>query len=339
MAELSQLTEHFVSVGKSLVDADIYCVLSACLFFISDILSLTYQDRYVSGYQGVKTLDPTHIQSNWTLRSELRGLEMTTGIFSAAAWFLLAIPILKLAWIQSASYNHRKYIGIHIALATLALGGSMSEMISRILLLGSKSVLEWMAQDFNLSNWGLLESGKDDNAGFRTLEMIYLAIGGMMVWINGTELLFIAGIMVLIYISTRSSDANLFEKKWTQLGLGMALLSLLQFFGLILRLEHGKVYGKFSMVVSYLYSLILYPFWLLWLGKQLRGAEDRLAVWEAKKNDFTHTHLNLSPHHSDRELIRSHIETECEEKVQLESLHAATDGYTTSFSEPQGDII
>jgi len=251
------------------------CILAAVLFLTADILGVVfYFARHNQGhfdYQTFKNLDPEYLQTNWEWKINYRPLELAFGIINALAWFFFAIPILKVAWVQSAAYKHRKQVGIHIAVAALALGGSISELLSRLIYIGSSAALEWMANDFNLDNW--TGETSNDGTGWRTLEMIAIASGGMLLWIDAIEFLFLFGIMTFLFLSVRKSEVKLFSMRWAWLGALIAVLSILDFAVAILRFQNWNTFGKFEFFLSVVNRFLLFPAWLLWLARQLSKAE------------------------------------------------------------------
>ena len=58
---------------------------------------------------------------------------------------------------------------------------------------------EWLAKDFNLSDWG--SEGESSGDGWRVLEMIHIVTRGMLLWIDSFEALTIFGIVIIIWYS------------------------------------------------------------------------------------------------------------------------------------------
>ena len=58
---------------------------------------------------------------------------------------------------------------------------------------------EWLAKDFNLSDWG--SEGESSGDGWRVLEMIHIVTRGMLLWIDSFESLAIFGIVIIIWYS------------------------------------------------------------------------------------------------------------------------------------------
>lgn len=264
---------------------DATCVLAAVLFLAADVLGAIYaqarKNQSHFDYEAFKNLEVDYIQTAWAWKADHRPLELWHGIVNSLAWFAFCVPIIKVAWVQSASFQHKKQIGIHIGVAVLALGGSTSELLARLLDLGSTSVMEWMAQNFNLDNWNGEDS--NDGIGWRTLEMISIASRGMMLWIDTIEFLFLFGIMSLLYVSVRRSSKNLFSRNWARLGCLIAILSFLDFVSGILRFRKWRTFSRVEFAFRLINHLVCYPIWLLWLARQLSRAEEEVATQEQEK--------------------------------------------------------
>ena len=159
---------------------DISSLTAALLFVIGNIIDYVYKskfrDRSHFNYTDFTSLDPTFIEEEWQFLSEHRSLELAAGTLNAIAWFALLIPVLQVAWIQSCSGTRQ--IGVHVTVAALALGGSLSEFIARLLIIGTSSAGEWLARDFNLDNW--ISESSNDKIGWRTLQVVHLVVRGMV---------------------------------------------------------------------------------------------------------------------------------------------------------------
>ena len=189
--------------------------------------------------------------------------------------FTTLCTVIKVAWIQS-NYGTRM-MGLHITIVVLALGGSFSELLSRLLSLGSNNALSWMASSFNLNDWDVVTNSTDgdlnDMIGWRTLQMIGIATSGLLLWIDAVEYLFLSGILILFAFSIQT-DNQLFGKRWAKFGLIMAALGIIEFAVAILRFENWGVFSTAGALINILNQLILFPVWLVWLGRQLPKAEE-----------------------------------------------------------------
>ena len=182
-------------------------------------------------------------------------------------------------------------MGLHITVVVLALGGSFAELASRLLALGGNNALTWMASSFNLDDWDVMTNNSttsfssnggnlDDMIGWRVLEMIGIAMTGLILWIDAVEYLFLSGILIILAFSVRT-DNQLFTRKWAKLGVVLAVLGILDFALAILRFESWGVFSTIGGLINILNQLILFPVWLIWLGRQLPKAE---ATRSAEKN-------------------------------------------------------
>lgn len=177
-------------------------------------------------------------------------------------------------------------MGLHISIVVLALGGSFSELLSRLLALGSFNALGWMAGSFNLDDWNVTSTA-NDAIGWRTLQMIDIAVNGLLLWIDAVEYLFLSGILILLLVSIRTTEGyKLFGMRWAYFGVFMALLGVIEFACAILRFENWITFSSIGFIINVLNQIILFPVWLIWLGRQLPKAEamslSRAAVEENK---------------------------------------------------------
>jgi len=147
------------------------------------------------GMEYLKDLDPTYIEGQWSDRLAWRHYLMVASLFGTMAWFWLAVPIVQTAWVLSR--GGKRSVGPHLVLAGLAIGGSIVELVARLLELGVTNASMWMAMDFNMDNW--LNTG--DGLGWRVLEMIHIATRGMLLWVDAFEALALFGIVVILFAS------------------------------------------------------------------------------------------------------------------------------------------
>mmetsp|Transcript_22054 Transcript_22054/g.33201 ORF Transcript_22054/g.33201 Transcript_22054/m.33201 type:complete len:384 (-) Transcript_22054:62-1213(-) len=144
-----------------------------------------------------KDLDPIYIQSRWIQREDSRALMMSAALFGTLAWFFLMVPIVQSAWILSR--GGRRLVGPHLLMASLGVVGGIIELLTRLIAVGMNNAQEWLAKDFNLSDWG--SEGESSGDGWRVLEMIHIVTRGMLLWIDSFEALAIFGIVVIIWYS------------------------------------------------------------------------------------------------------------------------------------------
>jgi hypothetical protein len=156
---------------------DCTCIAVALLFCGSNLARVIERTRmWKSGafhYDDYKELDPTYMEELWQERDKDNWLHMAIGFLYAVAWLMLCVPVMQFAWIQSQ--HGKRQLGLHSLLVALALGGSLSEMIARLMLVGLNSTAKWIASSFNLDSW---TSEGDDKIGWRVLEMVHLMTSG-----------------------------------------------------------------------------------------------------------------------------------------------------------------
>jgi hypothetical protein len=265
---------------------DISSLTAALLFLVSNVIDYIYFSKYKNrshfNYTAFKAFETGHIQDEWVFRSEHRNLELAAGILNAMAWFALMIPVLQVAWIQS--FSGTRHIGVHVTVAALALGGSMSEFIARLLYIGTSNAGEWLAKDFELDNW--LSENSNDMSGWKTLELVHIVVRGMILWVDAVEWLALFGISVLLFFSIHNQKERLFKLSWAYFGLAMGLLSIVDFAADILRLESWRSFSKIAFFTSMLNRLIMLPAWLIWLGCQLPKAKELAFIQRSGEKDL-----------------------------------------------------
>jgi hypothetical protein len=175
------------------------------------------------------------------------------------------------------------------------LGGSFSELLGRLLALGSSNVLGWMAGSFNLDSWNVTDTTNtsdvvNDFIGWRALQMIDLVVGGLLLWIDAIEYLFLSGILILLAISIQSSQGSqLFGKRWAYFGIIMAALGIIDFATSILRFDNWGIFSGIGFVINVVNQVFLFPIWLIWLGKQLPKAEAMTLTRDTKDDNHSVT--------------------------------------------------
>lgn len=254
---------------------DINCILAALLFIVGSAIELAffhlYRNREHFNFSDFTNLDPAYLQTEWEFLREHSSLELASGITNALAWFVFAIPIIKVAWIQSCGGSRQ--LGVHVSIAAFAVGGSICELLSRLLYIGSMDAMEWLSTDFNLANWTSVDS--NDQIGWRTLGMIQIAVSGLMLWIDAVEWLFLTGIFMLLFASVRndSKGDRVFAMRWAYFGLFLAMLGIVEFAASLLRFQSWRTFSTIASGIGGLNRLFLFPIWLVWLGRQLPKAE------------------------------------------------------------------
>lgn len=157
---------------------DLVCIFAALFFMAAntlDIVATVMRGKHnTSNAEAMQDLDPDYLSEKWLAGDEtVNRLFLWAGLLKTTAWFIFMVPILNLAWILSR--GGRRKLGTHAAISALTLAGSMAELISRLMLIGSYNTARWIANGFNLSDW--TEDG-DDNIGWRALEVAYIIVEG-----------------------------------------------------------------------------------------------------------------------------------------------------------------
>ena len=298
---------------------EVTCAVAAVLFFFSNVLGFAFFNRYNGrdgfswkAYQNLNTdliqaeFDYRHDEYFFELRYVLfcfggslmnrkpqqytkvyRFITHSSGLLNAIAWMIFCIPLIQVAWIQSRRGTFM--LGTHVTIAALSIGGSITELISRLMYIGSTTTTNWVARRFNLENWidiadgdaEVVENGGErgagatrveDMIGWRVLEMIYIVTRGLIAWIDSAEWLFLATIMFLIYVSVHKSEETSFSRKWARFGLSIGAMAFLHFASDILRLRKWITYAPVAVFLSAISRIFLIPIWLVWLGIQLSSA-------------------------------------------------------------------
>jgi hypothetical protein len=161
-----------------MMKVDLVCIFAALFFFSSNLLEIIAESKrkeeHTSNYKALHELQPEYLMQQW-LESDntVRNLFLAAGVLKTVAWFTFVVPIMQLAWVLSRGGTRK--IGCHVTMTALGLGGTMAELISRLMIIGSYNAARWISKEFNLSDWtteGL------DNIGWRVLEVVYIVVQG-----------------------------------------------------------------------------------------------------------------------------------------------------------------
>ena len=281
---LSQQSSPWILIIYSFT-MDCTCLVSAVLFVVSNLLGFSYFHRFYQHFHGSSSrhhhdfyanftqLDPEFIQHSWDYRNEHYYTELIAGILNAIAWMMFCIPLLQVAWMQSKAGT--RHLALHVTVAVLALGGSITELIARLMFIGATSTGNWLAKDFNLNYWIDDETTTQggDMIGWRTLEMIHMITRGLLLWIDAAEWLFLSAIFTLLYLSVVQQEAPIFKRNWARLGLLIAALAFVDFASEVLRLKSWMTFSTVAIFISWISRMLLMPTWLLWLGRQLSAVK------------------------------------------------------------------
>ena len=161
---------------------DSYCLLSILLFIISNIILILSVTEEASLTRKAfndpaqwYALNPDYLQELWIERGNARFYQNNMAIFNALAWFSLVMPVCETAY--HLSEGGKRMFGLHISIAALALGGSMSELLGHLMTIGFNNAVKWVVSRFNLDNWGVSETGVD-GMGWRVVEVLQVMGNG-----------------------------------------------------------------------------------------------------------------------------------------------------------------
>mmetsp|Transcript_36609 Transcript_36609/g.41771 ORF Transcript_36609/g.41771 Transcript_36609/m.41771 type:complete len:280 (+) Transcript_36609:231-1070(+) len=247
------------------------CLFSAFCFIVSNALGIAVivEDKLRPSYSEIalRSLDPEYIQLSWNHRRNIAPLVQCSHVFNCLAWLFLLPPVLQLAW--SLSRGGKRKVGIHTAIGGFAIAGCTTEILSRLLLLGGWGAAQWISTDFNLNYW--IDSG--DSLGWKTLEVVYIVMEGLLNWVDAFEWICLFTILILLYFSigTQMPEQRAMSMGWARLGLMVAFLSFVDFSADLLRLEDWKTFAQFAIFISIVNTCILLPMWLLWLSCTIRN--------------------------------------------------------------------
>ena len=245
------------------------CLVAALLFVLSNLMGFSFfynwtsNGRVNSGFTWAdyRDLNTDLIKEEFGNRNNEYFWEVCSGATNAIAWMIFCIPIIQVAWVQS---RHGQWLlGTHVAIAALALSGSITEFISRLMFIGTTSTSNWLATRFNLENWveisnGITEAAEEggdtttvngDLIGWRVLEMLYIVSKGLIKWIDTAEWLFLSAIFTLIYLSVVKSEEAIFSRNWARLGLLLGFIAFVNFSMDAWRLHSYMTYFKSAVFI------------------------------------------------------------------------------------------
>merc|ERR1711862_1009974 len=95
-----------------------------------------------------------------------------------------------------------------------------------LFILGVYGNASFMAESFNLDNWGTGQM-----IGWKTLEVSWLIVEGLLIWVDALEWICLCGICILLYnsIGSQTAEQRTFPLWWARVGLVIALLSFAAF--------------------------------------------------------------------------------------------------------------
>lgn len=146
------------------------------------------------------------------------------------------------------------------------MAGSFAEIIARVMIVGARSAIHWLTSGFfNLDDWA--QTG--DLMGWRTVEVVNVAVNGLAVWVDSLEWLFLSMILFLVFFSVASKQDSLWSMRWAILGVVIGVLSFMDFSFSVLRFKSWRTFSTLAFAVTCITRLVLMPIWLVWLSRIL----------------------------------------------------------------------
>lgn len=259
------------------VEVDISCLCVLILIFLSDLLTLISMCRFgglpVEGYDwdSWRSLNRFYIQDSFESRGAWIQFDNFVSLFNSIAFLALFVPIFQVAWITSGGGKRR--IGSHIRLFLLAITGGICELLATLMMTGARGASHWIADYFELDNWGISENNTD-SIGWRVLEISYVMSTSLSLWITTFEWSCLFGIFTILYLEVNEEHIRLkgtgktFSKSWATLGLIIGFLGMIEFFAELLSQRPGT-WTIVTRLVTISAKWILIPLWLVQLGSQL----------------------------------------------------------------------
>lgn len=222
---------------------------------------------------------PSDIEGMFAKRSSIQGLEDVASMCRAIALFSLFVPIFQVCWILSRGGKCR--IINHITIVVLALAGGLCELLSSLMMTGTRSMASFLSRRFELNDWEVCGDNGDDGIGWRVLEMSYMMNVGLTVWVNAFEWICLTGIFTLLLIDVLAEhrvlkeDANSFTKNWAILGFIIGIFGLYEFVSDIMRAFNWRFFSSVSHTITIINLWVLIPIWLTMLGMKLPTMKDK----------------------------------------------------------------
>mmetsp|Transcript_1446 Transcript_1446/g.2000 ORF Transcript_1446/g.2000 Transcript_1446/m.2000 type:complete len:285 (+) Transcript_1446:138-992(+) len=246
------------------------CFLSAMLFLVSNALKITETIKYFyradGDYHDWKTLNPVQLESRWKFHNEHRGIYLGEGIVNIVTWFIFCSPILQVAWILSRGGKRR--VGLHAFMALAVIGGSFVELVAKLMVMGREQIMYFLIDKFNTDKW-IQSTSTEDHVGIRVIEVCFILVRGLNLWVDAFEWLSIMFITFAIYRSVNSMNDPPFSHGWAAFGVTVGAMALVDFVADILRLTDYGTYQDVAILISFLNTVFLLPIWILWLGRLL----------------------------------------------------------------------
>lgn len=250
------------------------CLIPSFCFIVSNSLGIAVVVENIKfrdfDHKLWKALDSDYIEQTWDFRRQIAPLQSTSNIFNMFAWLFFALPMLQLCW--TLSRGGKRKVGVHSAMAVFCVAGSFSEIVSRLLMFGGYGSAAWISQSFNLDYWNDENEGNtEDGIGWKTLEVCYMLIEGLVLWVDAFEWICLFSILVLLYFSigTQLPEQRVLPLWWARMGLFIAFMCFVDFAADLLRLEEFRTFAELAIAIAIINTCILLPIWLIVLSCHL----------------------------------------------------------------------
>jgi len=255
---------------------DPWSYLAAILFCGSGIIRTVLFDQPLS-VEPFDSASWTNLEGDYlegqykTERSLISVLWICFSVMHVLAWMIVATLLFRFAWIQSA--NGTTKIGVNVTIGFVGATTAVVELLVRMLYHGSTHAQQWIAKDFTLEKWSLLDVNTEelDHIGWKTLEVVSIASAGFLLWADTIEYMALVVILVLMHNSS-TVDGSLFSKKWAFFGVLIACLNVFDIAAEILRFNNWFLFGHIALYISSANQIVFFPIWLIWMGVQLEAA-------------------------------------------------------------------
>jgi len=285
---------------------DASCLYAFLLLYVSNILEFMQRTILRSGGYGAggrhrsstrdwfSYNDPSRLEEMFDTRSDHKGFDDAVSMLSALSLFALFVPIFQVSWILSR--GGKRGITRHITIFILAMAGSLCEILSSLMMAGTRSMASFLSRDFELNDWGLSDNEDSDNGdgmGWKVLELSYMMNRGLTTWVNAFEWVCLSGIFTILFydiivLAKRQKESEneiRFTTAWAILGCNIGQLGWLEFISDILRTKNWRLFSKVSHVISIINLWLLLPTWLLMLGMKLPKMKESLENRRVNRED------------------------------------------------------
>jgi len=227
-------------------------------------------------------LDSKYLENLWKdNRMPYSKMRAVSDLLEALGFLVLILPVLQVALVLSE--RGKRKLGLHLLMALLAILGFFMEAMSNFMVTGARISLDWIARDFNMSSW----SDSDDGLGWKVIMIMDIATRGMMIWTDAFEYAVLASILIITFVSVKTSPKTPFPQSWATFSLIVGILCALDFVFAMLRLLNWEVFTVL-LFVSQVGTVVLVPVWILVLSFLLPDAVDTITM-EDDRNDLEMT--------------------------------------------------